>query len=54
MTTTKWTKLISVRIDLKVLKRLETALMRQKELGYTDARISSLINDILDRGLPKD
>lgn len=47
MTKTKWTKLVSVRIDLEVLEKLEKTLEERKTIGYSYASLSSVINDIL-------
>lgn len=47
MVKTRFTELVSVRIDSYLLKTMKEDVQRKKEKGIKRASISSLINDII-------
>lgn len=49
MIKTKWTTLISVRIDTELLEKIKEDVLRKKNEGLRRTTLSSLIQDILYR-----
>jgi hypothetical protein len=47
MRTTRWTKLISVRVDLDLLELMKKEVEDRRERGNRRITLSSLINDII-------